>query len=74
MSKFREDPLHYQHRRPNPNKPSVTSDGHVWWARVIDLNGEYMSEISYTQPDALKDAYELAALVESQRHGTEATA
>lgn len=62
----------FQHERKNPNKPNVAKGVAVWWAQVIDLRGRLYTELAYSQPEALTKAYELAALVESQR--TEPTA
>jgi hypothetical protein len=65
---------HYQHRRPNPQKPSVFKEWNLWWARVIDLNNQYHSKLYFSQPEALTKAYEYAALVERQRAELEPTA
>ena len=59
--------LKLQNYRENPNKPAVVKGVAVWWAQVVDLHGKLRMEVGYTQPEALKKAHELAALVESQR-------
>lgn len=52
--------------RPNKYKPSVVKN-YYWWAQTYTKDGQFITELFRTQPEALAKAYEYAALVEATK-------
>lgn len=52
----------FQFERENPMKPFVHFDGHVWWATVYDIKGNYHCELKFNRTAALEQAQEYAAM------------
>lgn len=53
-----------QRHRSNPLKPSVRKlyGNGMWWAEVMDANGQYVCQCCFTHAAALQKAYEYAAM------------
>jgi hypothetical protein len=53
-----------QRHRSNPLKPSVRKlyGNGMWWAEVMDANGQYLCHSYFTHADALEKARQYAAM------------
>lgn len=59
-----------QRKQADPTKPTVCKfyEGmSIWWAQVLDLDGNYHCDMFFSHAEALEQAYEYAAMNKAAR-------